>query len=296
MTAKHTRKINIRRAFKKFRLSSLLVGILISLVLAFSMLPLVYLICTAFKPLDELLKFPPQFLVYKPTTQNFSNLVTALSASSVPFLRYLFNSVFVTVITVFLTVIVSSLGAYGLVVFAPGGSKLIINVVIAALMFSVFVTQIPTYIIVVNMGLYNHYLSLILPKIAVGYNFFLMERFTRQIPRQLIEAGRIDGASHFSIFWKIVMPMLRPAWSTLVVLSFTSIWNDSFSPLVFISKQAMKTLPIALQTIAGGTGSSNLSRAGATMAAALITTAPTIVLFVLMQRKVMQTMAFSGIK
>lgn len=284
------------KRFKKPKVSAVLVNILIGLVLAFSMLPLLYLVCTAFKPLDELLKFPPQFLVYRPTTRNFTNLVTALSASSVPFVRYVFNSLYVTVITVALTVVVSALGAYGLVVFVPVGSKTIMSIVIAALMFSTFVTQIPTYIIVVGMGLYNNYLALILPKIAVAYNFFLMERFTRQVPRELIEAGRIDGAGHLAIFWKVMMPMLRPAWATLVVLSFTSIWNDAFSPLVFISSQAMKTLPIALQTIAGGTGSSDLSRAGATMAAALITTAPTIILFVMMQKKVMQTMAFSGIK
>lgn len=286
----------VRRRRIRIKGSKVLADVLIGLVLAFSMLPLVYLVCTAFKPLDELLRFPPQFWVYRPTTRNFSNLVTALSASTVPFWRYVFNSVLVTGITVFGTVTVSALGAYGLVIFAPRGSKTIMAVVIAALMFSTFVTQIPSYLIVVSMGLYNSYLALILPKIAVAYNFFLMERFTRQIPRDLIEAGRIDGAGHFTIFWRVVLPMLRPAWATLVVLSFTSVWNDSFSPLVFISSQAMKTLPIAMQTIAGGTGTADLSRAGASMAAALITTAPTIVLFVLMQKKVMQTMAFSGIK
>ena len=285
-----------RLRLKKVRASAVFVNILIFGLLAFSMLPLIYLVCTAFKPLDELLKFPPQFFVKNPTMKNFANLVTALGSSSVPFVRYVFNSLLITVVTVFLTVIVSAIGSYGLVIFKPVGSGFIMKVVVAALMFSPFVTQIPTYIIVVGLGLYNNPLALILPKVAVAYNFFLMERFTRQIPVQLIEAGRIDGASHFSIFWKIVMPMLKPAWATLVVLSFVNIWNDGFSPLVFISDQAQKTLPIALQTIAGGTGGTDLSRAGATMAAAFITTVPTIVLFVLMQKKVMQTMAFSGIK
>lgn len=284
------------RKLKRINGYSVLLTLFVVALTAFAALPLVYLISSAFKPIDEILRFPPLFIVRKPTLYNFKALVLSLSSTTVPFLRYVFNSLFVTVVTVALSVTVCSMGAFGLVKHTPFGARWIMNLVIVALMFSPFVTQIPNYLLVINMGLNNSYLALILPKVAVAYNFFLMERFTTQIPNVILEAARIDGAQERHIFWKIVMPMLKPAWSTLIVFAFVSSWNDAFSPLVYIQSQAMKTLPLALQTIAGGTGNSDLGRMGATMAAALITTMPTIVIFVIMQGRVIQTMAHSGIK
>lgn len=262
----------------------------------FALLPLVYLINSAFKPLDEILRFPPRFFVRKPTMDNFSNLVVSLSSSTVPFLRYVFNSLVTTIATVAGTVLVCVLGAYGLVIHNPKGSGVIMQVVVAALMFSIYVTQIPNYMVVTGLGMYDSFAALVVPKIAVAYNFFLMERFTREIPNALIEAARIDGAGETHICFKVVMPLLKPAIATLIVLTFISSWNDSFSPLVFLVSQEKKTLPVALSTIAGGVGVSDLGRVGATMAASLITALPTIVVFTAMQSKVMQTMAHSGIK
>lgn len=284
------------RKLKKMNGYNVLLTLFVVALTAFAALPLVYLVSSAFKPIDEILRFPPLFIVRKPTLYNFKALVLSLSSTTVPFLRYVFNSLFVTVVTVALSVIICSMGAFGLVKHTPFGARWIMNLVIVALMFSPFVTQIPNYLLVINMGLNNSYLALILPKVAVAYNFFLMERFTTQIPNVILEAARIDGAQERHIFWKIVMPMLKPAWSTLIVFAFVSSWNDAFSPLVYIQSQAMKTLPLALQTIAGGTGTSDLGRMGATMAAALITTMPTIIIFVIMQSRVIQTMAHSGIK
>lgn len=284
------------RKLKKMNGYNVLLTLFVVALTAFAALPLVYLVSSAFKPIDEILRFPPLFIVRKPTLYNFKALVLSLSSTTVPFLRYVFNSLFVTVVTVALSVIICSMGAFGLVKHTPFGARWIMNLVIVALMFSPFVTQIPNYLLVINMGLNNSYLALILPKMAVAYNFFLMERFTTQIPNVILEAARIDGAQERHIFWKIVMPMLKPAWSTLIVFAFVSSWNDAFSPLVYIQSQAMKTLPLALQTIAGGTGTSDLGRMGATMAAALITTMPTIIIFVIMQSRVIQTMAHSGIK
>lgn len=263
---------------------------------AFAALPLIYLISCAFKPIDEILRFPPLFIVRKPTLANFKSLFLSLSSTTVPFLRYVFNSLMVTVVTVAASVIICSMGAFGLVKHHPFGARRIMDLVIVALMFSPYVTQIPNYLLVINLGLNNSYGALILPKVAVAYNFFLMERFMGQIPNQILEAARIDGAEERHIFWQIVMPLLKPAWSTLIVFAFVASWNDGFSPLVYIQNQAMKTLPLAMQTISGGTGVSDLGRMGAAMAAALITTLPTIIIFVIMQGRVIQTMAYSGIK
>lgn len=270
--------------------------LLILVLVAFGALPLLYLISSAFKPIDEILRFPPLFIVRKPTLVNFRNLFLSLSSTTVPYLRYVFNSLVVTVLTVAASVIICSLGAYGMVKHNPWGGRAIMAFVVAALCFSPYVTQIPNYLTVIRLGLNNTWWALILPKVAVAYNFYLMERFTTQIPDSILEAARIDGAREMRVFWQIAMPMLKPAWSTLIVFAFVSSWNDGFSPLVFISSQAKKTLPLALQTIAGGTATADLSRMGATMAAALITTLPTIILFVIMQGRVIQTMAYSGIK
>lgn len=266
------------------------------LLVAFTALPLIYMVSTAFKPLDELFIFPPRYLVRRPTLQNFHDLVLTLGSSTVPFMRYLFNSVLVTVVTVLCTVIVSSMGAYGLVKHNPPGAKTFFSFIIAALMFSPHVTQIPRYMVVNALGLVNSYWALIIPHIAVAYNFFLMKQFTEQFPNELLESSRIDGANEWTVYWKIVMPSLTPAWSTLVVFSFVNNWNDYFSPLIYITSQAMKTMPLALQTIAGGSGASSIGRAGAVAASTLLMTLPTIIIFTTMQAKVMETMTYSGIK
>lgn len=271
----------------------LVYGLLILLAL-FTCLPLVYLISTAFKPMSELYLFPPEFFVKHPTLDNFSTLLVSLSSSAVPFTRYIFNSLFITAIIVTGTVFASTMGAYALVKHHPPGSKLFFNLVVAALMFSPYVTQIPRFIIINTIGLKSSLLAVILPAIASAYNFFLIKQFIEQLPDTMIEAARIDGAGEFYIYWKIVMPMLAPAWSTLIVFSFVSSWNDFFSPLIYIKDVAMKTLPLALNTIASG--GSGIGRAGAVAASAMITTLPTVVIFTIMQRKVMQTMMYSGIK
>ncbi|HOJ11418.1 MAG TPA: carbohydrate ABC transporter permease [Clostridiales bacterium] len=290
-------KSGVRIKVSKFRVrlsfGSILLNIFMILLAAFTAIPLVYMISTAFKPLDELFIYPPRYFVRRPTLSNFTDLLISLGSSVVPFSRYIFNSLFTATVTVAGTVVVSGMGAYALSKHKLPGAGFIFSVIIAALMFSSHVTQIPSYIVVDKLGLLNSYWALIIPKLAVAYNFFLMKQFLDQFPNELLEASRIDGAKEHTIFWKIVMPSLRPAWSTLVVFSFVANWNDYFSPLVFISSQAMKTLPLALQTI-GAAG--NIARAGAMNAATLLMTLPTLIIFLVMQAMVMETMAHSGIK
>ena len=267
---------------------------LMILVVCFTMLPLVYLVSTAFKPLSELFIFPPQFFVRNPTLKNFSDLLLSMSSSAVPFSRYVFNSALVTIGTVAGTIFVSTLGAYGMVKHNPPGSKLWFQIILAALMISPFVTQIPRYLIINSVGLINSYWALIIPSVATAYNFFLVKQFVEQIPNTLIEAARIDGCGEMRIYWQIIMPLLTPAWSTLMVFSFVNSWNDYFSPLIYLNDQALKTLPLALNTISGG--SAAIGRAGAVAAATLLMTLPTVILFMISQKKVMQTMVHSGIK
>ena len=265
-------------------------------LVAFTALPLIYIVNAAFKPLDELFLFPPTFFVKHPTGKNFRDLVISLGSSTVPFLRYVFNSVFVSLCVVVGTVIISSTAAFALSKLELPFKAFWFNLIISALMFSNHVTTIPRYLVIESMGLYNSYTALILPQIAVAYNVFLMKQFLDQYPDQIMEAAHIDGAGDFLTFIKIVFPGQKPVVATLVVLTFVSCWNDFFSPLVYTSSQTMKTLPLALQTISGGAGASSVSRAGAVSAASLLMILPVIIIFTLMQGKVMETMTQSGIK
>lgn len=265
----------------------------VSLMMCFTVLPLVYVIVTAFKPDNELFVFPPKFFVRNPTLQNFSSLIGAFDSSSVPFLRYAFNSAVTTSAEVALTILFSAMAAYGLSKKKVIAGKFLFALIIAALSFPTHVTQVPNYIIAGALGLINTLAALVIPKIAVGYNLFLMKQFCEQIPDTLLEAARIDGAREWTVFSKLVFPMLKPAWATLIVLSFISNWNDYFSPLVYITDESLKTLPLIMSSISEN---GSMARVGSSAAATFLMTMPTILIFVIMQKQVIETMTHSGIK
>ncbi len=262
------------------------------ILVGFTSLPIVYMVVTAFKPINELFLFPPRFFVRNPTFQNFTDLITTLDSQVVPFTRYIFNSVFTTVLSVFGTVLVCSMGAFAVDKCQLPGGNTIFKIVIMALMFSPPAAQIPIYMAVSSMGMLNTYWVLIIPKLATPIYFFLMKQFISQIPDSIIESANIDGAGVYRTYWQIAMPMAKAAAATVVVFSFIANWNDAFAPLVYISNQAMKTMPFALSTIASG----GIARAGAASAATMLTTVPTILIYLLMQARVLKTMAHSGIK
>lgn len=290
------KKLNLKNKLKKVTPGWVALYIFMGLLVAFMALPLVYIINSAFKPLDELFIFPPRFLVKNPTLQNFTSLFSTLGGTTVPFIRNVVNSLIQTAGIVFLTCVVSAIGAYGMVVYHPPGSKFLNELIISALMFSPHVTQIPRYLVVNELNLVNTFWALILPSVASAYNFFLMRQFLVSYPRELIEAGRVEGAGEIRIFTKLVLPAMKPVLSTLIVLSFVANWNDYFSALIYTSDEAMRTLPLALQTISGGSGAAAIGNAGATSAATMLMTVPTVILFAISQRNVMETMTYSGIK
>jgi len=276
--------------------SQVFLMIFLTALALFMIMPLVYVVSTALKPLDELFLFPPRFFTRRPTLNNFNDLFNALDGAVVPFTRYIFNSVFVSIAIVLGTVLVCCMGAYGLVKHRPKGAGMIFSLVLTALMFPATVTTIPSYLVVKGLGLLNTYWALIIPKIGVAFNFFLVKQFLEQMPETYLEAARLDGANEFQIFWKIVMPYIKAAVATLIVFSFTSAWNDYMSSVIYLNSEALKTLPLAVQTIAGGVGAASIATAGAMAASTFITILPTIVVYTAMQGRVMNTMAHSGIK
>jgi ABC-type glycerol-3-phosphate transport system permease component len=284
-----------RRKKRSRRQATPLEYVIITLLALFTVLPIVYMVSTALKPLEEMFLYPPRFFVRHPTLRNFAELLLAIDALSVPFVRYVFNSLFVAAATVGASLVLSSMAAYPLAKYPrmPGG-RLFFAVVVSTLMFAPEVTQIPRYLIVDRLNLIDTYAGLIIPSLAGSYGLFLMKQFMEQLPVEMIEAAKMDGASEWAVFWKVVMPLVRPAWITLIIFSFIGTWNDFFTPLIFTRSEQMKTLPLAMSSIGGGPGV--VARWGAVAAASLVVTVPTFVIFVLLQRYVMETMSYSGIK
>lgn len=270
------------------------VYLLLTPLALFFALPIIYLVSSAFKPIEELFLFPPEFFVRHPTLENFSSLLMAASGTWIPFSRYVFNTVFTTITTVSVGVLIATMAAYPLAKHKVPGKGFIFAVIIGALMFAPQVLGIPRYVLVNRLGLIDTYGALILPALAAAYSPFLMKQFMEQIPDQLIEAAKLDGASEWKIFWGVIVPMVKPALATLFLFQFIASWNNYVDALLYTRSEAMKTLPLAIQTIAGGPGV--VARQGAVAAAALLTTLPVIIIFVLVQKQVIQSMAYSGIK
>lgn len=257
---------------------------------AFMALPLIYAISNAFKPLDEIFMFPPRFIVRNPSFENFKDLFILMGQSWVPFSRYILNTVFITAVGTFGHVIIASLAAYALEKHEFPGRKFFFSVVVLSLMFSGHVTNIPNYVMMSKLGWIDSYAAIVIPAFASSLGLFLMKQFMVQVPNTLMEAARIDGASEFAIFWKIVMPQVKPAWLTLIIFCFQNLWNTSGGN--FIYSEELKPLSYALQQVVAG----GIARAGAGAAVAVIMMIVPIAVFIISQSNVIETMASSGLK
>ncbi|MDR0876804.1 MAG: carbohydrate ABC transporter permease [Treponema sp.] len=264
--------------------------IIIALFGVFFAYPLVYAINNAFKPLNEIFLFPPKLFVRQPTMGNFQDLFVIMSRSWVSFSRYIFNTVFITAAGTFGLILFASMGAFAVSKYAFPGGRQFTSLVIITLMFSGYVTAIPNYLVMAKLGWIDSYLSVIVPAFAMPMGFFLLKQFIDTVPNELIDSAKVDGAVEFVIFRKIVLPMIKPAWLTVMIFSVQALWNTRASN--FIYSEQLKTLPYALgQILIGG-----VARTGVGAAVTLFMMIVPLVLFIVSQSKVVQTMAHSGIK
>ncbi len=284
-------KINPSR-FHKSQVKFFLILIPMALFIA---LPILFIASHAFKPDNELFAYPPRFLVRVPTLDNFRDLVGLASQSGIPFSRYLFNSLIVTVLGVFLSVMVTSMAAYALSKLKFKGKKTLFEINTIALMFVPIAVTIPRYLVIANTGMIDTYLVLILPLIAMPVGLFLVKQFIDQTPNELIESAKIDGASEMQIFLKIIIPIIAPAVATVGILSFQLLWNDVSGSTLYVNDERIRTLAFYFSTLAARTGNT-VAGQGVLAAASLITFVPNLVIFIFLQSKVMNTMAHSGIK
>ena len=252
--------------------------------------PLIFLVGSSLKPLDELFRFPPPVWPQHPTMDNFSDLFVTMGQSWVPFSRYLVNTVLITALGTFGHLIIASMAAFVLAKYDFPGGKAFFAVVTTCLMFSGYVTGIPNYLIMSRLKMIDTMWALILPAFAAPIGLFLMKQFMEGLPTALIEAATIDGAGQFRIFWSIVMPNVKPAWLTMIIFSVQSLWNNSASTVIY--SEAKKTLVYALQQIQAG----GIARTGQAAAVQVITMIVPILIFVFSQRNILETMASSGLK
>ena len=268
-------------------------GISVILVIlgAFMFLPMVYVVMQSLNPLDELWMYSPRFYVMSPTLKNFKDLFTLMNISWVPFSRYIFNTVLVSVAGTAGHLFLASLAAYALAKIKFPGRDLMFQTVQMSLMFNATVTAITSFILMSALHWLDTYWALIVPAWCSSLGLYLMKQFMdTNVNDSVLESARLDGAKELKIFWIIAMPMVKPAWLTLIIYSFQGLWNAGAS--MYIYSEQYKSFNYAIgQILAGG-----IKRAGAGAASQVIMMLVPIIIFIISQSNIIETMGSSGMK
>ena len=264
--------------------------ILLALLGIFMLFPLYYSIIQSFKPISELFVFPPKLYVLQPTGENFSNLFKVAGNLWVPFSRYVFNSVFITVVITLMHVFVVCNCAYCLSKCRFPGYSALNQLIVISMLFTSTATWIMQFVVMAKMHMINTYWALILPSVATSMGLYLMRQNMSTINDAIIDAAKVDGAGAFRTCWQVVIPNQKPAIATLIIFVFQGAWNVQGGALVY--KEDLKTLPTIMSQIAA----SGIARQGIIYASAVVLMIPPLVIFLIAQSNVMETMANSGMK
>lgn len=272
------------------RKGNIIVFLFLTVLGIFMALPIYLAFLMAFKPEQELFVFPPKLYTLNPTPDNFRNMLHDLGKSElVPFSRYFFNSVFVTVSVTVLQCVFSAMAGFVLAKCRFAGKNFLNAIILISLLYQSNVIYIMQYVVMAELNLINTYGALIFPLVSSSMSLFLMRQSISQIPDEIIEAGKIDGAGLFRICWQIVIPNQKPAFSAVMIFAFQSAWNMQSSSFVY--KENFKTLPTVIQQITA----SGISKTGITATASVIMLLPPVILFIFARKGVIETMAHSGI-
>ena len=279
---------------QKFEKGQIKILIILLPLAAFMALPIIFIINHAFKPMEELFAFPPTFFVRTPTLDNFTKLLKFSRSAGIPLTRYLFNSMIVTILTVALSLLLTTCAAFAFSKIKFRGRKMMLQINQIAIMFVATAVLIPRYLVISNLGLIDTVLSHVLPLVAMPVALFLVKQLVDQVPDSLIEAAHLDGASDWKVYWHIILPIIRPAIATAMVLVFQQVWTNLETSSYFTNDESMKTLTFYMNTLVNA--SNGVAGQGVAAAASLIMFIPNLILFIICQNAVMNTMATSGIK
>lgn len=283
-------KLNRHKRLTRSLAGNILVVLFLAVFGIFMILPIYYAVVNSLKPIHELFLFPPRMYVTNPTFDNFIGLIRIQGQATVPIERYIFNSVLVAVAATAGYILVASMAAFPLAKQKFPCRTLLLQLIVFAILFRTEVTAVPQYILMVKTKLIDTYAALILPAMGTSFGVFLMIQFMEGIPEEILESARIDGAKEIKLFFTMVFPMVKPAWLTLGIFTFSSVWNTTGTQ--FIYSEELKMLPAMLTQLSGA----GLARAGISAAATVILMIPPIIFFLFSQRSVVETMAHSGLK
>lgn len=279
---------------KKFDIGQLKIILIILPLVIFMGMPIIFIINHAFKPMEELFAFPPTFFVKNATLENFTKLIKFSDSSGIPLSRYIFNSLLVTAVTVGVALLLTTMSAFALSKIKFKGRNLLAQINQIAIMFVSTAVLIPRYLVICNLGLIDNLFAHILPLVAMPVALFLVKQFVEQIPDSLLEAAYMDGATDLDVYLKVILPMIRPAIATASILVFQQVWTNMETSSYFFNDESMKTLTFYMNTLVNA--NNTVAGQGMSAAASLIMFVPNLVLFIILQNKVMNTMANSGIK
>ena len=268
-------------------LTIVLTGLLLA-GLAVPLLPLLWTLSSSFKPVSDIFIYPPQLLPTPGTLENYQRLF-----SDVPYLQWFWNTLWVSVVSTGLALFFSALGGYAFAKYEFRGKTLLFNIVLGSLLVPFAVLLIPLFVLITRIGWADSFLALIVPWVAPAYGIFLMRQYiVHAVPDELIDAGRVDGAGEFRVFWTLVLPLVRPALGALAIWNFLGVYNSFLWPLVVMSSNEKLMLPVGLAQIYG-----NYSREyGLVMGGAVLAAVPMIVVFVALRRQFIEGLTFGALK
>ncbi len=279
----------------KFEKSQIKIILLVLPMVLLTALPIVFIFFHAFKPMEELFAFPPKFITTHPTLDNFRKLAKASRSASIPISKYVFNSIFITLGVVIGSLVFSTMAAYALSKLRFKGRENMMKINQIALMFVSCAVMIPRYLVINKLGLIDSYWAQILPLIALPVGLFLIKQFVDQVPNSLIEAAYMDGAKEWTIYRKVILPLIKPAIATAAIMVFQQVWTNLETSNYYINDESLKSLAFYMNTLASNS-SNTVAGQGISAAASLIMFLPNLILFCILQKQVMNTMAYSGIK
>jgi multiple sugar transport system permease protein len=249
--------------------------------------PMYWMVTTALTPSSAAIRVPPSLVPLDASTENLAELFR-----QAPILLWAFNSLVIAVAIMVCHVVFDSMAGYAFAKKRFPGKNLMFLLIVSSLMVPVEVTLVPRFILVTRLGLDDNLLGVILPSIADVFGIFLMRQFIRTLPTELEEAARVDGANEWHVFWRIIMPLSRPAVATVAIFSFVGAWNAFLWPLIVLSKRELLTLPVGVALLQQEF-STNI---GLQMAGAAVGAIPTIVLFLFFQRQFLEGVRVGGVK
>lgn len=273
---------------KKISLFSIVSITILIILTIFFIFPFYWIATGAFKIQEVAISIPPEWFPLKPTTENFSKLLTPMT------IRWFFNSVFVSLGTTVLVCLTASLAGYALAKKEFPFAKIIFIIFVAAMALPKQVILIPLLRFITELGWVDSYKALILPAVGWPFGVFLMKQFSQSVPNELLESARIDGCGEFKIFFNIVLPIVKPGIGALAIFTFIASWNDYFSQLIFTNSEKMKTLPLGVAAMAQSAEFS--LNYGLLMAGALLASLPMIVVFLMFQNYFTQGVTIGAVK